>query len=67
MSRHLKQPMTMADAATRLTNLARSHHAGILEHGEGDGQVLISIKELEAITVAAAVLGILVEALEATE
>lgn len=56
--------MTMTDAATRLTILARSHHAGLVEHGD-NGEMLISTKELEAITVAAAILGMLVEALEA--
>ena len=58
--------MTMTDAATRLSILARAHHAGLVEHGN-NGEMLISTKELEAITVAAAILGILVEALEATE
>lgn len=55
--------MTMEQATKRLATVARAYHAGILEHGE-PGEYLVTAQTMEAVTVAAAVLGILVEALE---
>lgn len=58
--------MNLTEASARLNVLARSHNAGLVEHGD-NGQMLISTKELEAITFAAAMLGVFVEAMEETE
>lgn len=58
--------MNMTEATKRLTTVARAYHAGVLEHGE-TGEVIVTDQTMEAVTVAAAVLGLLVEALEATD
>lgn len=58
--------MNLTDAAYRLNVLAQSHQAGLVERGD-QGQLLVSTKELEAITFAAAMLGVFVEALKGTE
>ena len=56
--------MTMAEASRRLEVLASSHASAIAQHGDV-GQWLVSTLDLEAVTVAAGVLRVLTDALEA--